>query len=128
LQFLFSSKKISSLGIYLDIPHHRHAVVVGYAPAAMVVYDSGFSENLSALSAIERTGSAVSLAGSLFVIATFCASPEFRKPINRLVFYASFGNLMTTIGTLMATAFTDDPLSPGCQIQGFLIQTYVLVC
>ena len=64
----------------------------------------------------------LSLLGSLFVIITFLTSHAFHKPVNRLVFYASFGNLMTNVATLMSRAFTEQPLSPGCQFQGFLIQ------
>jgi len=74
------------------------------------------------LSVIERTCSVFSLLGSLFVIATFCLSKAFHKPINRLVFYASFGNLITNVATLMARGFLDDTGGAGCQFQGFLIQ------
>lgn len=77
---------------------------------------------LRIITSLERSGSVLSLLGSLFVIVTFLTSHAFHKPVNRLVFYASFGNLMTNVGTLMSTAFTDNPRSPGCQFQGFLIQ------
>lgn len=76
-------------------------------------------------SIIERTCSVFSLLGSVLVIGTFCASKAFHKPINRLVFYASFGNLMTNAATLMARSFIANPRSAGCQFQGFLIQMYV---
>jgi hypothetical protein len=52
----------------------------------------------------------------------------FRKPINRLVFFASFGNLMANIATLISTSAI--PRNPGeapsalCQFQGILIQWY----
>lgn len=77
---------------------------------------------LDTISNIERGCSVVSLIGCVFIIVTFCASSSFHKPINRLVFYASFGNMMTNVGTLMSTSFINSPHSPGCQLQGFLIQ------
>lgn len=78
-----------------------------------------------ALSIIERTCSVLSLIGSILVITTFCASKAFHKPINRLVFYASFGNLMTNAATLMARSFIGDSNSAGCQLQAFLIQMFM---
>lgn len=80
---------------------------------------------LAAVSAIERGCSVLSLLGCLFTIITFCMSSAFHKPINRLVFYASFGNMMTNVGTLMSRAYLSDILSAGCQFQAFLIQMYV---
>ncbi|KAL6862316.1 G-protein coupled receptor [Trichoderma novae-zelandiae] len=80
---------------------------------------------LDTISNIERGCSVVSLIGCVFVIVTFCASSSFHKPINRLVFYASFGNMMTNVGTLMSRSFIYQPHSPGCQLQGFLIQMFM---
>lgn len=80
------------------------------------------SDQLTAISAIERACSVLSLLGCLFVIVTFCMSSAFHKPINRLVFYASFGNMMTNVGTLMSRSYLGDVLSVGCQFQAFLIQ------
>jgi len=77
---------------------------------------------LYAISVIERIGSVFSLLGCVFIIVTFTASTAFRKPINRLVFYASFGNMLTNVATLIARAYTDSVNSAGCQLQGFLIQ------
>lgn len=83
---------------------------------------------LRAASVIARTCSVFSLLGCLFVIITFCTSKAFhQKPINRLVFYASFGNIMINIGTLMSRAYVDEVNSSGCQFQGFLLQMYVLL-
>lgn len=62
----------------------------------------------------------------MFTISTFCFSKYFSKSINRLVFYASFGNLITNIATMMSRSFIDSPNSAGCQAQAFLIQAYVL--
>ncbi|GAB1314881.1 G-protein coupled receptors family 2 profile 2 domain-containing protein [Madurella fahalii] len=80
---------------------------------------------LDVFSIIERACSGASLIGSVVVIATFCASKAFHKPINRLVFYASFGNLMTNVATLMARSFISDTTSAGCQFQAFLIQMFM---
>ncbi|RYP69544.1 hypothetical protein DL771_006059 [Monosporascus sp. 5C6A] len=52
-------------------------------------------------------------------------SYAFRKPINRLVFYASFGNLMSVVGTLMTNKYTNNVDSFGCQLQAFLIQMFM---
>lgn len=72
--------------------------------------------------AIERTCSALSLISCIFIISTFLLSESFRKPITRLVFFASFGNLLTNVATVMARSFVEQPASPGCQLQAFLIQ------
>ncbi|KAH7217674.1 hypothetical protein DER44DRAFT_835037 [Fusarium oxysporum] len=79
----------------------------------------------SAISAIERTCSVPSLLGSLFIIATFCSSKLFHKPISRMLFYASFGNMMSNVATLMSKSFIDQPNSAGCQTQAFLIETFM---
>lgn len=86
------------------------------------------ADTLNPLSVIERVCSVFSLLGCVFIIATFCLSKAFHKPINRLVFYASFGNLMTNVATLMARTYVGDIDSAGCQLQAFLIQMYVVVC
>lgn len=90
------------------------------------VLDPGLAPSqLDIFSIIERACSGISLAGSVVVIFTFSLSKAFHKPINRLVFYASFGNLMTNVATLMARTFISDVNSAGCQFQGFLIQMCV---
>lgn len=81
---------------------------------------------LDVFSILERVCSGFSLVGSVLVITTFSVSKAFHKPINRLVFYASFGNLMTNVATLMARSFTNNVDSAGCQFQAFLIQLYAL--
>ncbi|OLN97625.1 G-protein coupled receptor 1-like protein 1 [Colletotrichum chlorophyti] len=81
--------------------------------------------DLDLLSIIERTCSVFSLLGCVFIIVTFCTSRAFHKPINRLVFFASFGNMMTNVGTLMARSYIGSPDSPGCQLQAFLIQMFM---
>lgn len=80
---------------------------------------------LDAISVIERACSVLSLLGCLFIIATFCSSASFHKPINRLVFYASFGNVFAVVGTLMSRSYMNDLDSFGCQFQGGLIQLFM---
>jgi len=89
-----------------------------------MVTDQDLAENTFALNIIERVSSTISLLGSLFVVATFIASTSFHKPINRMVFYASFGNILTTVGTLVSASYVDQPDSAVCQLQAFLIQMY----
>jgi hypothetical protein len=75
--------------------------------------------------ATERTASVLSLLGTAFIISTFTVNKNFHKPINRLVFYACFGNVMANIGTIISTSgVTSGSDGPLCQFQGFLIQMY----
>ncbi|CAG1982542.1 unnamed protein product [Fusarium graminearum] len=83
------------------------------------------SSAASAISAIERACSIPSLLGSLFIIATYCSSKLFHKPISRMLFYASFGNMMCNVATLISNSFVNHPNSAGCQTQAFLIETFM---
>ncbi|KAI1486071.1 hypothetical protein F5X96DRAFT_272010 [Biscogniauxia mediterranea] len=80
---------------------------------------------LNDISIIERVGSVLSIIGGVFIIVTFSVSSAFHKPINRLVFYASFGNMMSNVGSLMSREYVDQIDSFGCQFQGFLIQMFL---
>jgi hypothetical protein len=74
----------------------------------------------------ERTTSVVSLVGSLFIITTFTFFPTFRKPINRLIMYASLGNVLCNIATLVSiTGLEFGEAHPLCKFQSFLIQMWV---
>jgi hypothetical protein len=81
-------------------------------------------QQLSNFSTLERVGSVLSLAGCAFIAITFLCSKAFHKPINRLVFYASMGNVFTNIATIMARAAVQEKHYTGafCQFQAFLIQ------
>lgn len=82
-----------------------------------------------ALEVATRTSSIFSVLGSSFIIITFVLFPYFRKSINRLVFYATFGNVLANIATLLSTsAIPRDPtkLSGLCEFQGVLIQWFLL--
>ncbi|EFZ02082.1 G-protein coupled receptor [Metarhizium robertsii] len=81
-------------------------------------------DQLNAISIIERVCSVPSLLGCVFIIATFCMSSAFHKPINRLVFYASFGNMLANVGTLMSLSYLNNLDSFGCQFQAFLLQLF----
>ena len=73
-----------------------------------------------------RVASCFSLAGTTFILFTFVYSPIFRKPVNRLIFYASMGNTLCNIATLMAQGpIRAGPDSHICQFQGFLIQWFL---
>ncbi|KAK5939605.1 hypothetical protein PMZ80_007984 [Knufia obscura] len=81
---------------------------------------------IQAIIVTERVSSVFSLTASAFVVVTFLLSDKFRKPINRLVFYATFGNVITNIATLISI----DGIEAGkgsslCQFQAFLIQWFM---
>lgn len=82
-------------------------------------------QELNAIELAERVGSVLSLVSTAFIIGTFLYDNSFHKPINRLVFYASWGNIMASVGTLISTSGivlgVDQPL---CQFQAFMIQMY----
>ena len=81
------------------------------------------SSHLHALELTERIASCLSLAGTIFVMITFLYSSEFRKPINRLIFYATWGNTICNAATLMSlSGVRAGKHSSLCQLQGFLIQ------
>ncbi|KAE8351761.1 hypothetical protein BDV28DRAFT_149697 [Aspergillus coremiiformis] len=83
-------------------------------------------QQLYAISVTERVCSAISLTGTMIIVVSFLGSNAFRKPINRLVFYASWGNLMTNIATVISQSGIHMGLnSPLCQFQAFLIQWFM---
>jgi hypothetical protein len=73
----------------------------------------------------ERVCSALSLLGCLFIAATFLSSRAFHKPINRLIFFASMGNVFTNVATLMSRVAVGNSTGGLCQFQAFLIQMSV---
>ena len=81
-----------------------------------------------AIQITERVGSALSLLGSVIIIVSFLTSSRFRKPINRLIFYASWGNTLCTVATLTSYAgIHAGQRSALCQVQAFLIQWHELM-
>jgi hypothetical protein len=86
------------------------------------------AQQVVALEVSERVMSILSIVGSVFIVGTFIKWEYFRKPINRLVFYASFGNVMANVATLISTSALPGPhmeASPLCQFQAILIQWLV---
>ena len=78
---------------------------------------------LQAIQITERTTSVFSLLGIFFVLFTFSFSRHFNKPINRLIFYASWGNLGVNIASLISESGpAAGQTSSLCQSQAFLIQ------
>ncbi|MCJ1231532.1 hypothetical protein MMC12_008209 [Toensbergia leucococca] len=73
-----------------------------------------------------RTASLISLIGTIFIFVTFLTQPAFRKPFNRLVFYAALGNTLFNAATMISRngilAGSDSRL---CQFQGFLVQMFL---
>ncbi|KAF2025639.1 hypothetical protein EK21DRAFT_103825 [Setomelanomma holmii] len=86
-------------------------------------------DQIRAIEICARTMSVLSLMGSCYIITTFLSFNWFRKPINRLVFYATIGNIMANVATLISTSgIPKDPgaLSPLCEFQGVLIQWFMM--
>ena len=85
---------------------------------------------IQTLDTTERVTSAISIIGTFFIIITFFYSPSFDKPINRLIFFASWGNLGASISCLISelgpTSLGDSKydVSGLCQFQGFLVQMF----
>jgi hypothetical protein len=79
---------------------------------------------LNAIVIIERVNSSLSVVGCLFIMVTFLSSRAFHKPINRLVFFASAGNIMTNTATLISRSALGNLTGALCQFQAFLIQMY----
>ncbi|KAL8802243.1 MAG: hypothetical protein Q9200_006658 [Gallowayella weberi] len=80
----------------------------------------------NALVATERIVSVFSIIGILFILISFYFLRSFNKPINRLVFYASFGNLGMNIACLISENGPNaGSTSSLCQFQAFLIQMFL---
>ncbi|KAL8799394.1 MAG: hypothetical protein Q9200_007552 [Gallowayella weberi] len=85
------------------------------------------ASQLHALEITERIASAFSLLGASFIILTFVLSSDFRKPVNRLIFYASWGNLFANAATLISqSGVKGGQDSALCQFQAFIIQMFFI--
>ena len=74
----------------------------------------------------ERVGSCLSIGGIIFIITTYLFARGFDKPINRLIFYASFGNLGSNIGALISENGPNaGAASAICQFEAFLVQMFL---
>lgn len=86
------------------------------------------ARQLRAIEYTERACSILSLLGSSFVITTFLWSRHFHTPINRLIFYASWGNTFASVATVISISGISHGVdSPLCQFQGFFMQWFVLL-
>ncbi|OBT78740.1 hypothetical protein VF21_02635, partial [Pseudogymnoascus sp. 05NY08] len=80
-------------------------------------------DQLFAVSIAERVSSAVSLCCASTAVLTFLLRKAFRTPINRLIVYALYGNILLNIATLISLSGPQHGArSPLCQFQAFLIQ------
>lgn len=84
------------------------------------------SSQQQGITALARVCSSISLLACIFVILTYSLQRTFRTFVNRFIFYASVGNVVCCIATLMARGPVSEPDSASCQVQGFLIQMCVL--
>lgn len=80
-------------------------------------------KDFSNLQTAERVASILSLVGCFFIVVTFCSSSAFHTPISRLIFYASFGNILSNVATLISRqGILAGQNSVLCQLQAFFIQ------
>lgn len=80
----------------------------------------------TALIVTERVNSCVSVAGIFFILMTYLFAPGFDKPINRLIFFASFGNLGSNLAALISAAGSDAGEDTAlCKFQAFLVQMFL---
>jgi hypothetical protein len=61
-------------------------------------------EQLDILNDLVRASSAVSFVGCILLITSFIWEPACRKPINRLAFFAAWGNLIVLVATVIGDA------------------------
>ncbi|KAL2051419.1 hypothetical protein ABVK25_008286 [Lepraria finkii] len=81
---------------------------------------------INAFAVTERVTSIFSLLGIFFILSTFLLGRGFNKPINRLVFAASWSNLGMNIATLIAEdGVSAGPTSSLCQFQAFAFQMFL---
>jgi hypothetical protein len=87
------------------------------------------ADQMSAIEITERVCSILSILGATFIITTFLFDRSFHNPINRLVFYAAWGNIMSNVGTLISISGIHLGVhGPLCQFQAFLVQWCVILC
>lgn len=81
---------------------------------------------LAILQTTSRVSSVFSLLGASFIIVTFCTSTSFHKPINRLAFFAAFGNILTNVATITSQRGIETGRSSAlCRIQATFIQWFM---
>lgn len=81
------------------------------------------SSEMRSFDTAEKVASVFSVLGAMFIIFTFLLDDRFRKAINRLVFYACWGNLFSNVATLISRSGIKLGVDTAlCQFQAFLIQ------
>lgn len=116
--------QLSNCGLPQNSSLAHSCPLSGSSPILAMALTDGQEE---AILLTERIASVFSLVGCAIIMGTFIGSHRFRKPVNRLIFYASWGNMLANIATLMSTAgIVAGSSSALCQFQGFMIQMYVL--
>ena len=82
-------------------------------------------QQLDSIALATRVTSCISFACNIFVIVSFFSYRAFNRPINRLIFYACWINLLCDVGDAIARdGIVAGPTSRLCQFQAFLIQWY----
>lgn len=86
-------------------------------PSTMTVYE-----------VVSRISSGISIVAALFIVVTFLLFPILRKPMNRLIFLASVGNIVLYVFYCIGTAGIPAPGKSMtlCQLQAFSIQMSVI--
>ncbi|KAF4637704.1 hypothetical protein G7Y89_g385 [Cudoniella acicularis] len=77
-----------------------------------------------AITVTERINSGLSLVGIFFILTTFMFSSSFNKPINRLIFFASWGNIGSNVAGLISETGLTGSMAL-CQAQAFLVQMFL---
>ncbi|KAI8812334.1 hypothetical protein BJ742DRAFT_54450 [Cladochytrium replicatum] len=84
------------------------------------------AEQIGTLHPIVQASAVLSFAGSLFIIVTYLFVDSFRRPSNRIVFYMSWGDLIGSIGTFLASWPTQWGIRSVCTAQGWMMNTFLL--
>ena len=108
-----------------DLPGTRESYqTLGTRGLAVVMASlRGTPAQMEAIMITERVSSSLSIIGNSFVFLTFAFFPSFHKPINRLIVYASLGNICSNVATMISTSALDAGVDSAlCQTQAFLIQ------
>ncbi|KIW39881.1 uncharacterized protein PV06_08453 [Exophiala oligosperma] len=84
------------------------------------------NSEMRAFDTAEKVASVFSVLGAIFIIFTFLLDDRFRKAINRMVFFACWGNLFSNVATLISRSGINLGVDTAlCQFQGFLIQWFM---
>ncbi|KAM3070488.1 hypothetical protein ACMFMG_010311 [Clarireedia jacksonii] len=81
--------------------------------------------HLRMLPIVARVTSSISACASLLVIVHWICSRSSEKPVNRLIFLATLGNMVSNVATFVSRAALVDSNGPLCQVQAFLIQWFM---